>query len=206
MTVRPPDPTNGPSPATMPDDLERDRALGAALERDVGADAGGRPRAASRSVTSAPNASGPARRLPATSGRSADLGLGGRVDAEDRDRLRQDVRIVERPDSRYVRRSSTGAATDDPGRLVDRGHALRRAGPVAERGDPQVGPPDEVADGPVDRRLDPGVGRERGEQDADAEGDPDDRQQRPAAAGGEAPARRATSGRPRARGPARRGG
>ena len=54
---------------------------------------------------------------------------------------------------------------------------LGQAG-LAERGDAQVGPADEVADGPVDGRVDAGVRQPGRRQDGDAEGDPEDRQDR----------------------------
>ena len=68
-TVRPPEPTNGPSPARIPSTVS---ATGpSAPPWNVTFEPTASPSsAASRSVTRAPNASGPARRSPAASGRS----------------------------------------------------------------------------------------------------------------------------------------
>ena len=161
-----------------PLDRERDRAVGAALERDVRADRepflGGEPLGDER-----PERLRPGEALARGERQVADLRLGGGVDAEHRDGLLEAV--GRRSVGDEVRPSlEDRGRDDDPRRLVDRGHALRGEALVAERGHPQIRPADDVVDGPVDRGLDPGVGRERGEQDADARA----RSRRPTAASG----------------------
>ena len=205
-TVRPPEPTNGPSPARIPTTVS---ATGpSAPPWNVTFEPTASPSsAASRSVTRAPNASGPARRSPAASGRS-------RTCASAAGSMPSIVTGCSRSSGSSIRRGRGTSVARGPGPRR-RPPAPRRSRPtlsgerpvLAERGDPQVRPADEVVDGPVDRGLDPGVGRERREQDADAQRDPDDRQQRPAAAGARGCGARADVRPPhRSEARARRGG
>ena len=148
-TVRPTRPTSGPSPARIPTTAIRDGVAGAALE--VSSRAERRPSsAARRSVISAPGSSG--REGRAGDERDVvDLRLGNGS-------MPRTVTGGGRPSPVERLRHEVGPALEggrgdgDARRLVDRGHASRRQAGLAERGDPQVRPADEVAHGPVDRR------------------------------------------------------
>ena len=93
------------------------------------------------------------------------------IDAEDRDRRRQELAGFE-VGAEIGPPLQGGRGDEDPGRLVDGVHRLGAEPGFAKRCHPQAGPADVVADAALDGRLDPGVGGEPGKQDGDTERDP----------------------------------
>ena len=105
-------------------------------------------------------------------------GLGGDVEADDRDRRRQRVARAraDEVDIEIGAAFERGRDDRDAGRRGDGGLGGRRESGLAEGLDAEVRPADGGRDGPVDRGTDARVRGEAGEEDRDAEGDPEGRQ------------------------------